>query len=99
MSAAVLITHRLGMVDAVLVDRHRSLLERFGLPTTADGISPDAVLEATRADKKSRGGAIQWVLLEGPGRAVIRGDVPEEIVRRSVADVLGQGRAPAKGAS
>ena len=88
MTAAAHIANRLGMVDAGLVERQRAVLERFGLPSRADGVSPDAVIEATRSDKKSRGGAILWVLLEGPGRAVIRRDVLEKTVREAVAGVV-----------
>ena len=91
MTAAVHIAHRLGMVDAGLVERQRAVLERFGLPSSAHAVSPDEVLEATRSDKKSRGGTILWVLLEGPGRAVIRRDVPEKLVREAVAEIVEPG--------
>ena len=91
MMAAAHIADRLGMVDTGLVERQRAVLERFGLPSRADGVSLDAVLEATRSDKKSRGGAISRVLLEGPGRAVIRRDVPEKTVREAVAGIVSPG--------
>jgi len=91
MTAAAHIAHRLDMIDAGLVERQRAVLERFGLPSRADAVSPDAVLGATRSDKKSRGGAILWVLLEGPGRAVVRRDVPEKLVREAVAGIVEAG--------
>jgi len=91
MNAAAHIAHRLGMIDASLVQRQRAVLERFGLPSRAEGIAPDEVLEATRSDKKSRGGAILWVLLDGPGRAMTRRDVPEKLVREAVTGVVNPG--------
>jgi len=85
MVAAGHIAQRLGMIDEGLVKRQLAVLERFGLPSRADGVSVDAVIEAARSDKKSRGGAVLWVLLEGPGRATTRRDVPETLVREAVA--------------
>ena len=45
------------------------LIARRGLPTTLDGVDPDAVVMATRRDKKRLGeGPVPFVLLEAPGR-------------------------------
>ena len=35
-----------------------------------------------------RGGTIRWVLLEGPGQATTRRDVPEDVVIEALQDVL-----------
>ncbi|MBT4341748.1 MAG: hypothetical protein HOD62_06740, partial [Chloroflexi bacterium] len=43
---------------------------------------------ATKSDKKSRGGTIRWVLLEGPGKATTRRDVPDDVVREAILSVL-----------
>ena len=40
-------------------------------------------------DKKVRGKAIRWVLLSGIGQAVIRDDVPQELVTRVLRKLLG----------
>jgi shikimate kinase/3-dehydroquinate synthase len=46
------------------------LLKARGLPTTLDGVDPDAVVMATARDKKRRGqGPVPFVLLERPGEA------------------------------
>ena len=47
-----------------------------------------AVLAAASGDKKVRGGAIRWVLLDRIGHAVIRDDVPPGLVRRAAERVL-----------
>ena len=38
---------------------------------------------------KVRGKSIQWVLLEGIGRPVLREDVPKEVVEEALGEVLG----------
>lgn len=82
------ISERLGMIDTELVDRQRSVLKSYNLPTTTAGLTVDALIEATKSDKKSRGGTIRWVLLEGPGKATTRRDVPEDIVREAIESIL-----------
>ena len=39
-------------------------------------------------DKKVTAGVVNWVLLEEAGRAVVRSDVPEALVREVVGEVL-----------
>jgi shikimate kinase/3-dehydroquinate synthase len=54
-----------------LRDEVAELLARHGLPTTLDGVDPDAVVLATARDKKRVGeGPVPFVLLERPGRPV-----------------------------
>ncbi len=89
MMAAARIARRLGMISQELVDRQRSVLERYGLPVRTSGVSVDAVLAATKSDKKVRGGSLRWVLVKGPGKATTRRDVPDGIVRDAVSEVLG----------
>ena len=88
MMVAANISARLGMIDDELVDRQRALLRRYDLPVSAAGLSADELIAATKLDKKSRSGNIRWVLLEGPGLATTRSDVPEEVVRSALAQVI-----------
>jgi 3-dehydroquinate synthase len=88
MMAAAGIAERLGMIGPELVDRQRAVLERYNLPVTVKGMTVDQVIDATKTDKKTRGGNIRWVLLEGPGKAVTRRDVPEYVVRAAVEAVI-----------
>jgi 3-dehydroquinate synthetase len=39
-------------------------------------------------DKKVRGKAIQWALLEGVGHPVLRDDVPADAVEQTMGEVL-----------
>jgi 3-dehydroquinate synthase len=62
-----------GRLDDATADRHRILLRTLGLPTTYD---PDAFRELVDhmgSDKKTRGGTLRFVVLDGiarPGRLV-----------------------------
>jgi shikimate kinase/3-dehydroquinate synthase len=92
---AAFIGERMGLIDAATAARHRSILERFGLPTSLEGVSVeagtvdvDAVLEAMLRDKKVSGGTIRWVLLDGVGQPVVRDDVPASLVEEAVRSVV-----------
>jgi 3-dehydroquinate synthase len=88
MRAAGLISVELGLLGADEFARQQRLVRACGLPESAPGLSADVVLAATLGDKKVQGGKLRWVLLEGMGNAIIRGDVPEGVVRRAVEAVL-----------
>ena len=82
------ISQRMGLISGELLDRQRTLLERFELPVTLSGVDADTLIEATTSDKKSRGGKIRWVLLRGPGRSTTNRDVSTRTVRAALNDVL-----------
>ena len=84
MRVAGQISNELGLLSDDDYARQQALFQRFGLPETAPGLSVDALIEATRSDKKVRDGSVHWVLLEGIGNAVTRDDVPPDVVRRAV---------------
>ena len=88
MMVAAGISQRQGLISEELVDRQRTLLQRFELPVTLSDVDPDTLLEATTSDKKSRGGKIRWVLLRGPGQATTSRDVSTRTVRAALNDVL-----------
>ena len=69
-----------GRTSDALVDRHRSVLEHAGLPTTYRGDRWPQLLEAMALDKKTRGSMLRFVvldalakpgLLEGPDPALL----------------------------
>jgi len=76
MVVACRLSHRRGMLDAVVVTRVESLLSRFGLPTRVpEGMDVKQLLQVMQLDKKARGGKVKFVLLEGIGKPVVVGDV------------------------
>jgi 3-dehydroquinate synthase len=60
-----------GRLDEDTAERHRSVLELVGLPTTYAGAAWPELLSAIRLDKKSRGDLLRFVVLEGLGRPVV----------------------------
>ncbi|OGO47670.1 MAG: 3-dehydroquinate synthase [Chloroflexi bacterium RBG_16_64_32] len=88
MTAAAAVARRMGLLSADVEQRQRDLLERFGLPTRAEGVDRTAVLAAMALDKKVRAGAVRWVLLEDVGRTVLRDDVPQVVVEDALGEVL-----------
>ena len=88
MMGAAELSHRLGMIDSGLVERQGRVLEMFGLPLTASGIDLEQIFGVMALDKKSVGGSIRWVLLEGIGKGVSRGDVPIDQVREVVRGLI-----------
>ena len=84
MMGAARISRGLGMVSDEMVRRQERILERFGLPTSAPDVDPEQVLQTMSLDKKTEAGSIRWVLLEDVGKAVVRRDVPQELVEETV---------------
>ncbi len=87
MMGAARIAHGLGLIDEELVARHGDLLRGFGLPIGSSSIDVERVMGAMLLDKKVEQGQLRFVLLEGVGRPVVRGDVPEDLVRSVVRDL------------
>lgn len=87
MVMAALLSHKLGLVDQAFVGRLTSIVKRAGLPTVAPILDvKDNVgryMELMRVDKKADAGQIQFVLVNGEGRAHI-GPAPDAMV----ADVI-----------
>ncbi|GAB3466619.1 3-dehydroquinate synthase [Kineococcus endophyticus] len=57
-----------GRLSAADADRHRSVLQSLGLPTTYRGDRWPQLLDAMKRDKKSRGSLLRFVVLDGIGR-------------------------------
>ena len=87
MIGAAMLSQRMGLVDADVVERHRSVFDKFGLPTSCPGVRRADVMKAMQLDKKVKQGSICWVLLEGIGKAVVRNDVPGQYVEQVLADL------------
>ncbi len=89
MMGAAMISNESGLLTAQELDRQRDVLVNYGLPVQYHDLDAGAIHAAMAVDKKTVGGAIQWVLLDGIGRAVTKSDVPETLVRKVVAGLRG----------
>ena len=89
MVMAAHLSRRLGLVDDSLVNRITRLIERAGLPVNGALIDPQnnagRYLELMQVDKKALDGEIKFVLIDGPGRAILR-SAPTTLVREVVYD-------------
>ena len=87
MVMAAELSRRLGLVDNAFVQRLVALIERAGLPTKGPVIdaadNAGRYLELMRIDKKSEAGEIRFVLIDGPGKAVVRA-APDALVREVI---------------
>jgi 3-dehydroquinate synthase len=75
---------RLGLVGPDFVLQLRRLVERAGLPVRGPALGAERYLELMRVDKKAQGGEIRFVLIDSPGRAVVRA-APDALVRDVLA--------------
>ena len=87
MVMAAHLSQRMGLVDSSFVERLRRLVARAGLPTKGPILAAQdnagRYLELMRIDKKSEAGEIRFVLIDGPGQAVVRA-VPDALVREVI---------------
>jgi 3-dehydroquinate synthase len=60
-----------GKLDEATAERHRSILELVGLPTSYQGGVWGQLHDAMKVDKKSRGDQLRFVVLEGLARPTI----------------------------
>jgi 3-dehydroquinate synthase len=92
-----------GMVAALTLSEHlaglhheeaesgRKLIRGFGLCRSLPKLDPEAVMAALLLDKKRQENGIPFVLLRRLGEAVIRDDVPLDLVAEVLKKLLGGG--------
>lgn len=90
MMGAARLSQRLGLVSEDVVDRQQRLLQSFGLPRCigVPGVSMESVSKAMELDKKTREGAIHWVLLRGIGEVITLHRVPQSEVIAVLEELL-----------
>jgi 3-dehydroquinate synthase len=84
MVMAAHLSQRLGLVDDAFVQRLVTLIRQVGLPVVgpilSDTDNAGRYLELMRVDKKAEGGAIRFVVINGPASAVMQ-SAPDAMVR------------------
>ena len=78
------LSRRLGQLSALEVERIRALTEAAGLPTVAPKLGVAEMIQMMRLDKKSTAGNIQFVLLNGIGKAQVQ-SADDDLVRATLA--------------
>ncbi len=81
MVAAAHLSEALGQLEARDVERITRVIQSAGLPVNGLTLPDAALMTRMASDKKVKAGRLRFILLEGIGRAVVRDDVPVELVR------------------
>jgi 3-dehydroquinate synthase len=84
---ATRIGQAMGLTPAARATRIETLLDDLELGRQPLVLDPAVVLEALGRDKKHAGGALRWVL-PSAGGVEVRSDVPDELVRGTLAGLL-----------
>jgi len=85
MVMAAELSARAGTLRQEEADRVKTLIARAGLPVRGPKLAADRYLELMQVDKKTAGGKLRFILLEGIGRAALHGDLAPDLVRASIA--------------
>ena len=88
MMGAAKIGELLQIMDVDDVERQKEVLQAYGLPISAPGLNSEAIISAMTSDKKTTGGSINWVLLDGIGKAITNNEVPDKYVSKALKFVL-----------
>ncbi|KMZ41205.1 MULTISPECIES: 3-dehydroquinate synthase [Bacillales] len=81
MCLAAKVAERIGFAETGVYNRTKRMLELFHLPTAWPGnLSPEAVLEAMKRDKKTVGGKLALVLPRAIGQVEVVKNIEEELI-------------------
>ncbi|NQF12697.1 3-dehydroquinate synthase [Brevibacillus sp. HB1.3] len=81
MCLAAKVAERIGFAETGVYHRTKRMLELFHLPTAWPGnLSPEAVLEAMKRDKKTVGGKLALVLPRAIGQVDVVKNIEEELI-------------------
>lgn len=85
MAMAAELSVRAGTLRREDAERVKALITRAGLPVRGPRLAIERYLELMQVDKKAAAGKVRFILLDGLGRATLRGDLDESLVRESIA--------------
>jgi 3-dehydroquinate synthase len=77
-----------GRLDDSVVDRHRSILTSLGLPISYRGDRWPQLVEAMQRDKKSRAGALRFVVLDGVAKPTIMASPTNEMLFAAFQEIV-----------
>lgn len=81
------LAHRAAGLSGEIVERHRSVFSRVGLPITYVGGDFEALLATMRVDKKSRGNQLRFVVLSDIGAPTVLAGPSEDDLRAAFAAI------------
>lgn len=86
---AALLSRNLGHADAAFAERHTAVLASVGLPLAYEPGAFAELREAMNLDKKTRGSALRFVLLDAVGEPFVAVAPDEDVLARTYADLEG----------
>ncbi|MDD4910121.1 MAG: 3-dehydroquinate synthase [Candidatus Omnitrophica bacterium] len=84
MAAEADISRRLGLLSSQDHKRIAGLIKAMGLPSRITGIGVEPIMRAQAHDKKFSGKVNRFVLIKGIGKALVRENIPERVIRDSL---------------
>ena len=75
---------RMKLINDTDVERIRALFLQANLPVVAPKMKPERYLELMLLDKKVEAGKTRFILLDKIGEAVMRADIPSEILKETL---------------
>lgn len=79
-----------GRLDDDVAERHRTVLEGLGLPTTYRAEAWPALVDAMRVDKKTRGDHLRFVVLEALARPAILEAPDPQLLAAAYAEIASE---------
>ena len=77
-----------GTVPAGEAARYREAMEYFDMPVSAGELTKEAVVAATKNDKKMEAGVIKFILLDRLGHAYVDRTVTDEEMRGALDAII-----------
>ena len=91
MAVAAQVSHRLGWLARQDLARIEAVIAAAGLPAHVPGqLDAQQLWELMTVDKKTEGGRLRLVLLQGIGRALVTSDFPPALVQQVLAERAGR---------
>ena len=88
MRAASRIAERMNLLAKDKREAIEETIRRVGPLPGANNLAPGDIMSAMNHDKKAEAGRIAFVLPVEIGQVVIRSDVPSQVVRSALKDIL-----------
>lgn len=88
MLAAAGLSKERGLIEEALCTSLRDILSELHMPTTVSHISADAIIDASKNDKKMEQGKIKFILLKDCGEAFIDHTVTEAEMKNALRTIL-----------
>ncbi|MGZ4457164.1 MAG: 3-dehydroquinate synthase [Nocardioides sp.] len=80
-----------GRLDEATAERHRTVLELVGLPTSYRGGVWSQLHETMKVDKKSRGDQLRFVVLEGLAKPAVLAGPDPALLTAAYGEIAGEG--------